>query len=296
MDSDASHFYLTEPGGVYPAGWASFWYGIGAGLNASERAALMGGEMSQWTDTFCITDQCGAANGAVPVGAPLFPPSRDAQFATAIGGMIFPRAIVGASAFWSYNASVAADDPAFVAAVWATNDQIAAAGGVTCPSRCECDQLNQCGKPVIPPAPPLPGMAVGTAPCTLPVPNLQAWAFADGRLSLDVGNGSSLCVANPAGGAGDQTYPLKLAACDAASVVVFKHGAADAGSAARMVDAATGACLDLAGADTGLYDCGSSQGLDQLNQAWAVDGQAPGSQPSVVVSLRDGSCLTALAA
>jgi hypothetical protein len=77
--------------------------------------------------------------------------------------------------------------------------------------------------------------------------------------------------------------------------VLFKHGAADAGNAARMVDAATGACLDLAGAEAGLYDCGSSEGLDQLNQAWAVDGQAPGA-PSVVVSLRDGSCLTAAAA
>jgi hypothetical protein len=87
VDNNASHFYLTEPGGTYPAGWAGFYSDIGEGLSPAEAALLQGGEMSQWTDTYCITDQCGASNGAVPVGAALFPPSADAAFATSIGGM-----------------------------------------------------------------------------------------------------------------------------------------------------------------------------------------------------------------
>ena len=289
VDADAGHFYLTEPGGVYPAGWSSFWYGISAGLNASQSARLLGGEMSQWTDTFCVTAQCGASNGPTPVGAALFPPARDAEFATAIGGMLFPRALVGAAAFWSFNGSVAYDDPAFVEAVWALNDQIVAAGGVTCPSRCACDQLTQCGKPIIPPAPPAPGMSLTTAPCALPIGNLQAFSFVGGHLSLSQGNGSSLCVANPAGGSGNPTYPLKLAACDAPSVVSFSHAGAAAGGAARMVDAASGGCLDVGDNAVGIYDCGSDAGLDQLNQAWAADSDA-----NIVVSLKDGACLTAL--
>ena len=291
VDSDSGHFYLTQPGGVYPGGWQGFWYGIGAGLNASQSARLLGGEMSQWTDTFCITDQCGASNGPTPVGSALFPPSRDAEFATSIGGMLFPRAIVGAAAFWSYNATMAYDYPPFVEAIWALNDQIAAAGGVTCPSHCVCDQLTQCGKPIIPPKPPAPGMALTTSPCALPISNMQAFTFAGGKLSLSQGNGSSLCVANPAGGSGNPTYPLKLAACDAPSAVTFGHAGALAGGAARMVDAASGGCLDLSSSGVGIYDCGSDEGLDQLNQAWAVDATA--TTPSVVVSLKDGSCLTA---
>ena len=47
VDNNASHFYLTGPGGVYPGGWGNFYYEIGAGLTPAERALMQGGEMSQ---------------------------------------------------------------------------------------------------------------------------------------------------------------------------------------------------------------------------------------------------------
>jgi hypothetical protein len=51
VDNDAGHFYLTEPGGVYPAGWERFYTEVGAGLTPAQATMLQGGEMSQWTDT-----------------------------------------------------------------------------------------------------------------------------------------------------------------------------------------------------------------------------------------------------
>jgi hypothetical protein len=206
--------------------------------------------------------------------------------------MLFPRGIVAASAFWSFNASLDSQDPAFVAAVWAVNDQIAAAGGVTCPSRCECDQLYQCGKPIIPPTPPAANMSLDVAPCQLPVPPLQAFALnAAGVLVTAGGAPGALCVANPAGGSGNPTFPLKLAPRGAEDCVVWSHGAAV--PAGRMVDAGPAAgCLDAGGGGpgggVGLYECGSGAGLFQLNQAWAVDAGL-----GAVVNLKEGLCLTA---
>jgi hypothetical protein len=208
--------------------------------------------------------------------------------------MLFPRGIVAASAFWGFNASVDSQDPAFVAAVWAVNDQIAAAGGVTCPSRCECDQLNQCGKPLVPPTPPAANFTVDLAPCALPVPPLQAFArdAASGALLTAGAGGAMLCVANPTGGSGNPTYPLRLAPAGAADCVAWAHGAAV--PAGRMVDGASGGCLDAGqgapGGGVGIYDCGSDAGLYQLNQAWAADAGL-----GAVVNLKEGMCLTAMA-
>ena len=319
VNNNASHFYTTRPGGAYPASWADFYFDIAQGLNAAERQLLQGGEISQWTDvrggegkggallhltqeyhvaklsppppptpqqTYCITSQCGASGGAPPVASSLFPPSMDAAFGTSIGGMLFPRGIVAASAFWHFNASVDSQSAAFTAAVWAVNDQIVAAGGVTCPSNCVCDQLTQCGKPLVPPAPPKAGMALGAADCALPVPPLQAFTLgADGLLTTPA-PGGALCVANPAGGSGDQTYPLRLRAAGDAACVKWAHGAGEV--AGRFVDAASGGCLDLGDASAGIYGCGSGDGLFQLNQAWAADPTL-----GALVSLKGGQCLTA---
>ena len=45
-------FYFTEaaPGGA--AGWHGLWRDIGSGVPAAHRSMLLGGEMSQWTDTY----------------------------------------------------------------------------------------------------------------------------------------------------------------------------------------------------------------------------------------------------
>lgn len=61
--------------------------------------------MSMWTDTYCYIDQCGSSAGSPPVGAALFDPAKDAEFARSIGGMIWPRGYVAASAFWHYDAN-----------------------------------------------------------------------------------------------------------------------------------------------------------------------------------------------
>jgi hypothetical protein len=80
----------------------------------------------------------------------------DAAFARSIGGMIWPRGLVGAAAFWNFDASVAPTDPAFVAGVWKLNSQLAARGRHVCPTNCSCDQLSACGVPYLPKLAPAP--------------------------------------------------------------------------------------------------------------------------------------------
>ena len=71
------------------------------------------------------------------------------------------------------------------------------------------------------------------------------------------------------------------------------HGRRDA---ARLVDLASGACMDLENstAEVGTWSCGSGEGIYQLNQAWSVDGAGGGAGP--LVSLFAGACVTATAA
>jgi len=203
--------------------------------------------------------------------------------------MIFPRTLVAATSFWNFNASMDSQDPAFVAAVWALNDEIIAGGGLTCPTNCSCDQLTQCGAPIVPVPPPAPGMSLVTAMCVLPTPPTQAFRLlGSGALASAFGNGSVLCVANNAGGSGNPTYPLHLESCDSAAVVAWTRGGASNAGTGRLVDSASGGCMDsgLGSGDVGIYDCGSDDGLVQLNQAWAVDG--------AVLTFKTGECLTAV--
>ena len=83
------------------------------------------------------------------VGAVLFDRAHDAAFAASYGGMIWPRGFVGAAALWNWNASADPTSPAFVDAIWATNNALARRGALTCPSNCSCDQLSACGVPYL---------------------------------------------------------------------------------------------------------------------------------------------------
>ena len=148
VESYSAHFYFTRPAPGGPKGWKPCWYDISTGVPKGELPLLLGGEMSMWSDTYCYTGQCGASSGTPP-GAKLFPPERDDEFSKSIGGMIFPRGFVGAAAFWNYNATADPSSTAFVDAIWKLNDQLAARGSFTCPSKCDCDQLTACGKPYI---------------------------------------------------------------------------------------------------------------------------------------------------
>jgi len=151
VESAASHFYFTEaaPGGA--SGWSKCWYDIGTGVPSSQRALLLGGEMSMWTDTYCYINQCGASGGSPPVGHALFDPAKDAEFHRSIGGMIWPRGYVGAAAFWNYDASTDPSADAFVQGIWKLNDELVARDKAVCPTNCSCDQLSACGKPYITP-------------------------------------------------------------------------------------------------------------------------------------------------
>ena len=153
VESKDSAFYFTEAAPMGAKGWAKCWYDISTGIpkaNKTQLALLLGGEMSMWSDTYCYTSQCGAFPGRpTPVGAPLFPPSMDAEFGQSIGGMIWPRGYVAAAAFWNYDASVDPSSAAFVKGIWAQNDRLAKGGALVCPSICACDLLSACGKPYI---------------------------------------------------------------------------------------------------------------------------------------------------
>lgn len=121
---------------------------------------LLGGEMSQWTDTYCFIGQCQSGEGGI--GRRLFPPSADEAFRKSIGGMIWPRGFVAAAAYWNFQNTTDPSSPSFVAAIDRLNDQLQGRSLSTCPTNCSCDQVSACGKPYLPPPPPPPPPKVGT--------------------------------------------------------------------------------------------------------------------------------------
>jgi hypothetical protein len=207
-----------------------------------------------WTDTYCYTSQCGASSGSTPVGAALFPPTRDAEFLRSIGGMIWPRGFVGAAAFWGYNASLSPSDPAFVQAIYNLSTDLIARGLPVCPPGCHCDQLSACGVPYIGPT---PGLAVGLVRCDTGAElGTQRWVFTDGKLCLKAN--ATLCVSLPAA----DIYPAHLAIASAATPLVH-------GPDGSLAVADHSRCADVRESDglVGAFACGG----DQPNQAWAID-------------------------
>jgi len=284
VDSQSSHFYLTDAAGPLPGGWASFWYDISTGLTPAQLPSLLGGEMSAWTDRYCYVNQCGAAGGGPPVGAQLFPPSMDLPWSASIAGMIWPRAYVGAAAFWNFDASVSSQDPAFVDAVWALNDRVLADGGLACPTKCACDELTACGVPYVPPPPP-PAGVLAVQPCDAGSA-AQRWGLSAGSGQLSPAANATLCVLDAA----SDTYPLALGACGPGAAAYGWRGPP---GPAWLVQASTGDCLDMRVADgvVGTYECGSGSGLNQTNQDWWL--ADPGGA-GAIVSAANGGCLTAV--
>jgi hypothetical protein len=222
--------------------------------------------------------------------------------------MLFPRGFVGASSFWNFNASVDSQAPAFVDAVWALNDQVVAAGGYTCPTRCDCDLLSACNVPYLPMPPPEAGFALSTAACQLPLPPLQSYFLlpANGSagagevlLATPGGGGALLCAAFAPGHAPTDMFgPLVLAPCAGGGpLVVFAPRSSEAGDGHLVVADSLQppdepACLDAGAGLNGTVsasECGSHNGFLQANQGWAVDGAA-----GILVSFAGGGCLTAV--
>ena len=268
VESSGAHFYMTRPGAT-PTDWSSFWFDISTGVTPTSLPMLLGGEMSLWTDTWCNTDQCGADPGAKPVGSALFPPSQDAFFSQSAGGMIWPRGFVGAAAFWSFNASEDSQSTDFVNAIFAINDVVATAGGLVCPSRCECTQTTTCGNPYIPPPPP-PFASLIAMPCVSPTVGLdQTWQLgaAGTGTGILVNGNSSLCVFDLDG---EGTYPLTIDVCSSNVPATWKWAGPPA--PANLVSLVTGACIDVRSSDNnvGTYTCGSGSGLNQTNQDFTL--------------------------
>lgn len=67
--SNGSHFYMTQaaPGG--PAGWSPMWYDISDSIPVDQLPLLLGGELSQWTDTYCYIEQCVSGGGGEDAAA-----------------------------------------------------------------------------------------------------------------------------------------------------------------------------------------------------------------------------------
>ena len=147
VESRDSWFYFTKPAQNYPKGWEPCWNDIAEGINETSRHLLLGGEMSMWTDSYCIINQC-LNTDKIPGASSLFPPAKDKEFQISIGGMIWPRGFVGAASFWGYNKSLDSQSQEFEDKVWKLNDMVIQRGGITCPTKCRCNQLEQCGKPI----------------------------------------------------------------------------------------------------------------------------------------------------
>jgi hexosaminidase len=129
------------------------WADIGSGGGASGGGgggAILGGEVAMWTDNYCYIQQCGAQKQhRKPVGAALYPPSKDAEFERSLSAMIFPGASVGAGSFWNFDKALDANSKEFTASITAHTARLIGRGVIACPPGCVCDEVSQCGKPYL---------------------------------------------------------------------------------------------------------------------------------------------------
>lgn len=253
VENAGSHFYFTDPGPTGPSGWERCWYNISTGVPPAQQSLVLGGEMSMWTDTYCYISQCGASKGSQPVGSALFGPASDQAFQLSIGGMVWPRGLVGAAAFWGYDASVDPASKSFVDNITAISNELLMRGLPVCPPGCYCDQMTACGIPYQPHPTSRVGLARCVAATALPA---QRWTMDQGKLCL-LAN-TSLCLALPA----PNTYPATLALAAAATALAHT-------GYATLTTADNAQCVDVEESDgsVGSFSCGS----DQANQQWALD-------------------------
>ncbi len=143
IESMSGNFYLNNN-----PSFDSIWFDISIDDNPDANNYLRGGEVSMWTDDYCYELQCGAygSNNEKPVGAQLYPPSMDKEFAQSFNGMVWPKAAIGAGAFWNFVEDARDNLEEYVEEI---NSVMIERGMDTCPSNCNCDYLDRCGKPYI---------------------------------------------------------------------------------------------------------------------------------------------------
>ena len=170
--ADASRLYL-DTGSTYPVAYRRLlWDDLAAGLPEAQKPLLLGGTMPLWSDTYCSgAVECGGwayCPGAPwPADAP-FPTGGDAEscisslgwmqsqhedaaFVLSAGGLLFPRANVGAGAFWNYRPELPTNGTEFLRRTSALAASMAARGVMgICPPGCTCGFGTRCGQPIKP--------------------------------------------------------------------------------------------------------------------------------------------------
>jgi hypothetical protein len=149
IESASKNFYLYRPEQNASESWVDISRMGGASVPGKEGELLLGGEIEMWTDNYCFVEQCheNANNQVPPKAAILFDPSQDAAFADSVMGMVWPKGIAGAGAFWNFKKEWLAPGQVFDRQYSEFNEGVLQARGVSsCPNGCYCDELRSCGR------------------------------------------------------------------------------------------------------------------------------------------------------
>ena len=151
VDSSSDHWYLTHPAGwdqkvecrpagcSGPAGWDMCWYPPGGPLGGDQ---ILGGEVSAWTDDY-VQRECGAHGPKLGLAnaSCYYSRTMDKGFAASLGGLIWPRGIVAAGAFYNYNNTVNASSPEFVEKIHQMTEHLQTRGLYVCPTSKVCSYV-----------------------------------------------------------------------------------------------------------------------------------------------------------
>ena len=166
--SDAGRLYLDTGNPDPKTYYKMMWYDIAQGLaSPGLRDRVMGGSLSLWSDSYCSgTVECGGwayCPGAPWPSAAPFPTghagdtcvskigwmqseAHDAQFIQSAGGLLFPRANVGAGSFWNYRSDLAPNSNEVLRRTKALAASMAERGVMgLCPDGCTCSFSSRCG-------------------------------------------------------------------------------------------------------------------------------------------------------
>jgi hypothetical protein len=110
--------------------------------NGKVPGQVLGGEMSVWTDDY-VKRECGAHGSSLGLAnaSCFYDRSMDVGYEESIGGLVWPRGIVAAGAFYNYDAALNASSAGFVERIHAMNDQLKQRGSFVCPSLETCSYV-----------------------------------------------------------------------------------------------------------------------------------------------------------
>ena len=124
----------------------------------ADKARVLGGEVSMWTNHYCAAGQCEPTPDGTErpcawwLSGDTHNATLDAEFARSVVATVFPKAAVTAGALWRYEPGLS--DADLAAAVTAHAERLAARGIAVCPfltdERCAaigCHESSHCGVP-----------------------------------------------------------------------------------------------------------------------------------------------------